>query len=234
MTWGAVGAISGAAAGLGAGYLQKKGGEASAKAQEEANKRSQAFIEQQARRARSDVTNLYPIILSALLGGNTGAWDVMQTAYPQQIDVMRKGNLKAQEALLGGLDAQQQAILGQPINYSGLKVRNPAKGAAGIFSGLQGPQGIDPAALEMALSGYNITPGETTNADIVSQAFLSGNIDEPTYNLFQRHFAQGGNPAGTVWGSRDPSTLISRIGPESSKEWRANLSTLFGTLPRTQ
>ena len=75
--------------------------DSSQKAQQSANKRSQAFIEEQAKLARGDALDLFPSAEKNILAGNQAALDALAGFYPQQYG-----------AVQGGLDAARAAILG--------------------------------------------------------------------------------------------------------------------------
>lgn len=91
------------------------------KGQQEANQRSQAFIEEQARLARGDANYLYPQGDYARNQGINAAMALMGRAMPTQMGLFRDGNISAQRQLLAGLPQYQNAILGMPVNNQALQ-----------------------------------------------------------------------------------------------------------------
>lgn len=90
-------------------------------AQVKANAAAQQFIAQQAQAARGDVLRLFPQAQQNLAQGTQAALDVLGQTVPQQFSTFQQGNVGAQQALLAGLPQIQNAILGQPVNLSGLQ-----------------------------------------------------------------------------------------------------------------
>jgi len=86
------------------------------KAQQQANARSQAFIEEQARLARGDANYLYPQGDYARNQGINAAMALMGNSMPTQMGLYQDGNVSAQMQLLAGLPQFQNAILGMPVN----------------------------------------------------------------------------------------------------------------------
>lgn len=75
-------------------------------------------------RAREDVLNLFPSGQQAQAQGFQAALDVLGQSIPGQTDVFTQGNVGAQGQLLAGLPQIQAAILGQPVDLSGLQPVN--------------------------------------------------------------------------------------------------------------
>jgi hypothetical protein len=96
---------------------QKKAIE-SAETQKEA---SQAFIEQSIKEARSDIFKLFPAAQDSRKQGLQAGLDLFSQAYPQMQQSFTQGNVGAQNALLAGLPQMNNAILGNPVDLSGLQ-----------------------------------------------------------------------------------------------------------------
>jgi hypothetical protein len=77
------------------------------------NARRQAFIEEQAAQARGDVFNLFPGAQQVRQEGFQGALDVFGQTIPQQLGLLQ-----------AGLPQQINAILGKPLDLSGLQSTN--------------------------------------------------------------------------------------------------------------
>lgn len=71
------------------------------KAQEDANYRSQKFIEEQSKQAREDAMALFPAAEKNLLAGTQAALDVYGQVLPQQMQAINSGSTAAMDALLG-------------------------------------------------------------------------------------------------------------------------------------
>jgi len=93
------------------------------KAQSRANKQSAKLIAEKAEEARTDVLSLFPAFEQNIQAGAQGALDILGQAIPQQLGAFQAGNVGAQQALLTGLPQIQNAILGQPVDLSGLQAQ---------------------------------------------------------------------------------------------------------------
>lgn len=87
--------------------------------------RRQEAVERQAALARQDVLDIYPRGQEALQQGFRGAVDVARRTPQAQNEVLQRSGMRAQEALLGGANAFQNAILGMPTGISGNMYQNP-------------------------------------------------------------------------------------------------------------
>jgi hypothetical protein len=91
------------------------------KAQQAANAKSQAYIEQQSQLARGDANYLYPQGDYARNQGINAAMALMGQSMPTQMGMFQDGNVSAQMQLLAGLPQYQNAILGMPVNNQALQ-----------------------------------------------------------------------------------------------------------------
>lgn len=91
------------------------------KAQTRANAKAAEFVKEQAALARGDILNLFPTADINRTLGFQAALDVIGETTPQQLGAFQQGNVGAQQALLSGLPQIQNAILGRPVDLSGLQ-----------------------------------------------------------------------------------------------------------------
>ena len=71
--------------------------------------------------ARGDILDIFPVSDVNRNLGLSQALRVLEQGLTQQADVFREGNVGAQQTLLAGLPQVQAAILGTPVNLSGLQ-----------------------------------------------------------------------------------------------------------------
>ena len=101
------------------------GGDKSAqKEQIRANQETLALIERQAQQATRDVGRLFGSAQENLLAGNQAGLNIFGQTIPQQFGAVQQGNVGAQQALLAGLPQQTNALLGLPVDLSGLQPRS--------------------------------------------------------------------------------------------------------------
>lgn len=91
------------------------------KMQQQANQKSQAWIEQMAALGRGDANALYPAGDYARNTGINAAMALMGQSMPAQMGMFQDGNVSAQMQLLAGMPQYQNAILGQPVNNQALQ-----------------------------------------------------------------------------------------------------------------
>ena len=91
------------------------------KAQKDANARTQAFIESQAKLGRGDVNALYAYGDDARNASYNEAMDVLGEGMPYQMSAFQEGNIAAQKMHLAGMPQYQNAILGLPVDNNALQ-----------------------------------------------------------------------------------------------------------------
>jgi len=123
--------IAGAVASGGAALMDNKNQKKALKSAEAQKAASQAFIESQIKQARSDIFKLFPAAQETRKQGLEAGLQLYKQAYPAMMNSFQQGNVGAQNMLLAGLPQQQNAILGNPVNLSGLQAQT-----------LQQPQGL--------------------------------------------------------------------------------------------
>ena len=105
-----------------------------ANAQREGQREALSATNQASERARSDAIPLYASAQENALAGYQGAMDVFNQFAPFRERQFQQGNQNAQQALIAGLPQQQNAILGGPIDYSQMQVRNVSPPANSMFN----------------------------------------------------------------------------------------------------
>lgn len=114
-------AVIGAAAAVGGVISSNKNAGKAADAQGKQNKRNEAFIREQAAKARKDILPLFGAGQDARSTGAQAALNIFGQSIPQQASQFQRGNVGAQQALLAGLPQVQNALLGLPTDLSGLQ-----------------------------------------------------------------------------------------------------------------
>jgi hypothetical protein len=112
--------ITGGAAllGFGAAKSDRDAAERSAETAQRQRQESQDFIEKTIKQARGDLFKLFPSAQESLQTGIQAGLDVFNQAIPAQLQAFQGGNVGAQNQLIQGLSQQQNAILGQPIDFN--------------------------------------------------------------------------------------------------------------------
>lgn len=138
-----------------------------AKQQTKALEEAQNITQQAVSQARSEIMDLFPQAQQSNLAGYQSALDLFNTSAPQQMQMAQQGNQNAQATLLAGLPQMNNALLGAPIDYSALQVRNTTYNPSALNAQL-------PAQLQNIL-----TPPQTAQTQ------------QPTHNEFDA--VMGGN-----------------------------------------
>ena len=89
-----------------------------------ANKDNQKYNRQMTARARNTLTEFWPQSNDQRNQGYESAYDILMRTIGPQIRALKKGNVQAQNQLLAGLPQMQNAILGNPIDYSAIQSVN--------------------------------------------------------------------------------------------------------------
>ena len=95
--------------------------DSSQQAQIAQNQQVLALQERLAKQARGDVAGIFPGVRQSAQEGYQAALDLMGQSIPQQAGLFQGGNVAAQNTLLAGLPQQNNAIMGNPIDLSGLQ-----------------------------------------------------------------------------------------------------------------
>jgi hypothetical protein len=103
------------------------GGVSSRKASKDAQKgveRGQDILKEAVERGRSDILSRFPEVQAAIGQGFGESRNLLAgTAFPGQVGAFQQGNLQAQEAIQAGLPQQINAIMGLPVDLTGLQPR---------------------------------------------------------------------------------------------------------------
>ena len=156
--------IAGAVGSVGAAYMDSKSRSDATDSAMEQRKASQDFIQKQIDQARADIFKLFPEGQKARTQGLQAGLSLYQQSLPAMMNAFQGGNVAAQKQLLAGLPQMQNAILGNPVDYSGLQavqLNQPAPlqmpnyqppSIQGLTMNNQAPQ-IDPQTLAMLQQG---------------------------------------------------------------------------------
>ena len=96
------------------GGAERKAG----KKMSEAARRGQDFIREGVEQARGDIMPLFESAQQNRMLGGQAALDIFGGAVPEQARMFGLGNVGAQQVLGQGAQQYQNAILGNPVNYS--------------------------------------------------------------------------------------------------------------------
>ncbi len=196
------------------GVLGARSSKKAAEAQQEGIDKASGITRQQFEQARQDVKGLFSGAREASRAGFQGALDVFGRTVPLQIGTIQQGNVAAQESLLAGLPQIQSALLGGPVDLSGLQARQiefgggPAQAGAG--QALTGPAQGSP--FQVSLPGQAI---DSNAANVGARQNAIGQFIETLQ--FGQGFPGGpqvGSPfAGSV-GTTLPAAALTRMGRE--------------------
>ena len=175
--------------GLAASRQDRKSVEKANESAERQRAESIAFIDKSIKQARGDLFKLFPSAQKSMTTGFQGSLDVLNQAFPQQLQAFQGGNVAAQNQLIAGLQPQRAAVLGQDINFNpqatqlqtpalqgtlpefgsidelGLQASSPAAAGAGLQANVnpagvaQQLQGIDPQLAQQLIAEYQATQG---------------------------------------------------------------------------
>lgn len=135
--------ISAAIGGAGVGLLgigadnknQKKGREM----QERQRAESLKYIQEQVAKTQGQLFQLFPQAQQSRQQAMLAGTDLFKQAFPAQMEAFQGGNMMAQQALLAGLPQANNAILGRPMDLSGLQAQRVPVSAQAL-QGLFNPQ----------------------------------------------------------------------------------------------
>ena len=97
---------------------QAKAVDRSTDAQLEASREAQRIIQENTQRARTDAINLFGSGQANRLAGANQGLQLFGQSLPSQLGAIQQGNRSAQETLIAGLPQFQNAILGNPVDFS--------------------------------------------------------------------------------------------------------------------
>jgi len=224
-----------ASAVVGGAVANKSAGDA-LDAQEDQNAANQAFIREQAAQAREDAVPLFDSAQRNREIGAQGAFDTQGLSTRQQIDTTGRGNYFAQEALLGGQQQVQNAILGLPTDMGGMQARllHPERNLEGMFN-TQVPEFERSQVSESVNDPVVFQAGQTTNQALATKAFEEGHLTQQQFGALSRNFAADpDNAAATNWGgAQSLDGLLGKIGANTNPLLAGALSTLFHAVHTT-
>jgi hypothetical protein len=103
------------------------------KAQQQANQRSQEYIERMMNLNRGDANALYTQGDQARNQGINAAMALMGQSMPDQMRLFQQGNVAAQKYWSQGAPQYQNAILGMPVDYGFMKPTSLALPDSSIY-----------------------------------------------------------------------------------------------------
>ena len=109
--------------------------------------------------AKTDIAGYADSATKARLDRLQQAQDTIKTLFAPMNQAFTQGNMNAQQMLAGTAQQQQAALLGQAVDYSGLKPQGLNMDIMGLLAGLQN---IKPAADQNTVPAANLIP-PTTN-----------------------------------------------------------------------
>lgn len=246
---GAVAAVGSIAGGLWGANEDRKANKDAIKAQEQQNEANQKFLRQQAQVARHDMIPLFDAAHQNRIAGADAAMNALRMGMWNQIPAFQQGNVGAQQTLLAGLPQIQNAILGNPVDFSALQPQqiklNPY---APLDSMFQIPEFVDrkeakttygKEVQQMEKIGQAMranpvgawgTPGKTTNQQVVDILQEQGKLRGQDYDRISRHFAENPSDAGsTYWlGAGSLDRLMGNIDKGNpGHEFRGTLERIF-------
>ena len=114
-------AVAGVAVAAKSASDAKKDASKGRKQQELENAANRGMLKEARDTARGDVERLMPEaqVLRGL--GAQNAIDIFGSSLPHQFGAFQQGNMDAQQMVMGGLQQQNNAIMGMPVDYSGFQ-----------------------------------------------------------------------------------------------------------------
>jgi len=82
-----------------------------------------AYARQMQEQSRADLMNLFPGAFDNMNMGYQSTLDMLNQSLPMQASTFQQGNMNAQNTLLNGMDPYMAALMGNPIDMSGLQAR---------------------------------------------------------------------------------------------------------------
>ena len=201
-------AITAAAIGAGGAiFAAKKSSDASKNAAKTAAQGQTQALDATSRataEARGDVNRLFGTAADARNQGFQRALDFTAGSIPQQIAPFQQGNVMAQEQLGRGLQQQQNALFGGPVDLSGFQARQigqPQDFALNLPQaqqpGTPTQQPQPPVATGSPLGGGGFPSGVNVNPPGI------GGLGQPAGGFFG-----GGMPSSNIFGAGIPSRNI--------------------------
>ena len=220
------------------------------KFQKAENDRKREQIDLNRDAALDSVNNIIPGGIDALNQGYNSAINVQKQGPQAQISELQRTSQRAQENLLGGMNAFQSAILGMPTGLQGnyynnqLGMKPISLSESGNTTGkevfqnigrpefLSQPTQADTASRALAGSAaLNIDPGTTTNAQIVEQLYQNGQISEYDYTRMKESFGNSGSGSGVAWGQGRPaSEMIGWLPDDLHPRFRQTNQNIFNAI----
>ena len=120
MTWVATAVVGSAVVG---GVVGSKNAKDGLNAQKDQNEANEAFIKEQGAKARQHAIPLFRASHENIIKGSQGALDIFKQTIPGQAEAFTEGNYRAQQQVLAGLPQIKNALMGLPVDLSGLQAQ---------------------------------------------------------------------------------------------------------------
>jgi len=217
MAAAAAAAVIGGAFAANAASKDRKAARKAQEAQADNNAQNIAFIKAQAAKAEAKAVPLFAQGQEAREKGTQSAIDVFRKSMSQQQGQFTQGNQQAQAALLAGLPQVHNAIMGMPVDLSGLSgIPAQSGGGAAPAGGLAGdfiPDSIPDfntgvPQVQKQQSGSRVIDNVLTNQDLFRAASQGSipNISKDDQAFFANHLK---NIQGMQGVSANDSSFIS-------------------------
>jgi len=109
-------------------------------------KKATAFITGTTGSIFEDIRSIFPQAAETRLQGQEGVLNIFRQSFPEQLKAFQLGNVGAQETQVAGLPQRIAALLGQPLDLSGLQPKSVAPDLSFITEAQLPEFNIDPAA----------------------------------------------------------------------------------------
>lgn len=179
------------------------------------------IIRENAERARGDVMDIMPTTDINRNLGLAAALDTLARSGPEQMRMAQEGNMAAQSALLSALPQVQNAILGNPIDMSGLRPTRIGYDPTVMRAQLPQFQTPDYAAISARLTPTQQAEIDRQNAaadrDNAITNFISGNFNgSPSGSANETDTAPDFGPSVGSLSDLAAIGLAAAIGPQVS------------------
>lgn len=116
-------AVIGAGAAVAGVAQSAKNSKDAINAQKDQNQTNEAFIKSQGARSRQHIIPLFEASQKNLAAGAQSSMDIFKQTIPGQAEAFTEGNYRAQQQLLAGLPQIKNALMGLPVDLSGLQAQ---------------------------------------------------------------------------------------------------------------
>ena len=126
------GHVIAAVGGVASAALASRSSKKATKAATDAAEQGQQILAEDKAQARDDIMRLFPQAQQAQTRGFTEARQMLGGLLPEQQRLFQDGNVAAQNTMLAGLPQIQNAIMGNPVDMSGLQAKTFTPGSVAV------------------------------------------------------------------------------------------------------